>query len=77
MDVTFQQTPLSNSGINYPCKAYIDTILKSNEIDQKGVLTSQLFYKDTGLDTNDMKTGPNSGLFARYTSTIGVKIVDL
>ena len=43
VDVTFQQTPLSHSGNNYPYKAYIDTILKTNEIDQTGILTSQLF----------------------------------
>ena len=77
MDVTFQQSPLSHSGTNYPYKAYIDTILNSNEIYQKGVLTSQLFYKDTGLDTSDAKRGPNNGLFARYMFTIGGKIVDL
>ena len=49
INVTLQQTPLSHSGNNYPYKAYIDTIFKTNEIDQNGVLTSQLFYKDTRL----------------------------
>ena len=53
VDVTFQQTPLSHSGNNYPYKAYIDTILKTNENVQKGELTSQLFYKDVGPDTDD------------------------
>ena len=77
VDVTFQQTPLSHSGNNYPYKAYINTILKTNEIDQKGILTSLLFYKDNSLDTSDAKTGSNSGLFARCTSTIGGKIEDL
>ena len=77
VDVTFQQTPLSHSGNNYPYKAYIDTILKTNEIDQTGILTSQLFYKDNGQDTSDAKTGSNSGLFARCTATLGGKIVDL
>ena len=77
MDVTFQQTPLSHSGNNYPSKAYIDTILKTNEIDQTGILTSQLFYKDNGQDTSDVKTGSNSGLFVRCTAILGGKIVDL
>ena len=77
VDVTFQQTPLSHSGNNYPYKAYIDTILKTNEIDQTGILTSQLFYKDNGQDTSDAKTGSNSGLFARCTATLVGKIVDL
>ena len=75
--MTFQQTPLSHSRNNYPYKAYIDTILKTNEIDQTGILTSQLFYKDNGQDTSDAKTGSNSGLFARCTATLGGKIVDL
>ena len=39
VDVTFQQT-LSHSGNNYPYKAYIDTILKTNENVQKGELPS-------------------------------------
>ena len=77
VDVTFQQMPLSHSGNNYPYKAYIDTILKTNENVQKGELTSQLFYKDVGPDTDDAKLGPNSGLFNRYLATEGGKVVDL
>lgn len=57
VDVTFQQTPLSYSGNNYPYKTYIDTILKTNESVQKGELSSQLFYKDNGPDTDDAKSG--------------------
>ena len=77
VDVTFQQTPLSHSGNNYPYKAYIDTILKTNENVQKGELTSQLFYKDVGPDTDDAKSGTNSGLFNRSLATEGGKVVDL
>ena len=77
VDVTFQQTPLSHSGNNYPYKAYIDTILKTNENVQKGELTSQLFYKDVGPDTDDAKSGPNSGLFNRSLATKGRKVVVL
>ena len=77
VDVTFQKTPLSHSGNNYPYKAYIDTILKTNENVQKGELTSQLFYKDVGPDTDDAKSGPNSGLFNRSLATKGGKVVDL
>ena len=76
VDVTLQQTPLSHPGTNYAYKAYIDTILKTNQCTQKNVLTSQLFYKDTGPDMSDAKTGPNSGLFNRYLATIGGEIVD-
>ena len=37
--MTFQQTPLSHTGTNYPYEAYIDTILKSSKTTQEGVLT--------------------------------------
>ena len=77
VDVTFQQTPLSHSGNNYPYKAYIDTILKTNENVQKGELTSQSFYKDVGPDTDDAKSGPNLGLFNRSLATEGGKVIDL
>ena len=78
VDVTFQQTPLSHTGTNYPYKAYIDTILNTNENDQKGVLTSQFFYKDTGdLSTSDAKTGTNEGLKTRYTKTKEGQIIDM
>ena len=55
VDMTFQQTLLSHAGNNYPYKAYIDTILKTNESMQKWKLTSQLFYKDNGPETDDAK----------------------
>ena len=70
VDLTFQQTPLSHTSTNYPYKAYIHTILKTSKASQEGVLTSQLFYKDTGPDKADAKTG-NSGLFNRYLDTLG------
>ena len=77
-DVTFQQTPLSHTGVNYPYKAYIDTILNTSENEQKGILTSQFFYKDTGdVDTNDAKTGTNEGLKTRYAKTLHGKIIDM
>ena len=38
---------------------------------------SQLFYKDTVLVSSDAKTEQNNGLFVRYMSTVGGKIVDL
>ena len=77
VDVTFQQTQVSHTGTNYPYKAYIDTILKTNLSTQENLLTSQLFYKDKRPDTNDAKTGSNRGLFEQAVATIGGKIVDL
>ena len=77
VDVTFQQTQVSHTGTNYPYKAYIDTILKTNLSTKENLLTSQLFYKDKGPDTNDAKTGSNGGLFERAVATIGGKIVYL
>ena len=77
VDVTFQQTQVSHTGTNYPYKAYIDTILKTNQSTQQNLLSSQLFYKDVRPDTDDAKSGPNSGLFNRYWATRSGKIVDL
>ena len=77
VDVTFQKTQVSHTGTNYPYKAYIDAILKTNLSTQENLLTSQLFYKDKGPDTNNAKTGSNGGLFERAVATIGGKIVDL
>ncbi|XP_045158604.2 uncharacterized protein F54H12.2-like [Mercenaria mercenaria] len=78
VDVSLQQTPLSHTGINYPYKAYIDTILKSNRNIQENLLTSQQYYKDTGnVGTNDGKTGNNNGLFLRCALFKGSKIVEM
>jgi hypothetical protein len=78
VDVFLQQTPLSHTGINFPYKAYIDTILQSNEDKQKNLLVSQLYYKDTGnVGTNAVKAGNNNGLFYRYSLTKGSKIVEM
>ena len=78
VDVSMQQTPLSHTGIHYPYKAYIDTILQTNKDSQENMLTSQLFFKDNGdLGTNDAKTGSNNGLKTRYKYTEGSKIIDL
>ena len=78
VEVAFQQIPLGHSGANYPYKVYIDTILKTSTSQQKGVLTSQLFYKDTSNhDITNSKTGQNTGLFSRSWFTDGGLIVDL
>jgi hypothetical protein len=72
VNVSLQQTPLSHTEINYPYKAYIDTILQSNENTEKNLLAGQLYYKDTGnVGTNDGKTGYINGLFFRYSLTKG------
>ena len=57
VDVTFKQPQVSHTGTNYPYKAYIDTILKTNQSTQQNLLSSQLFHKDVGKDSNDAKTG--------------------
>ncbi|MCG8049145.1 MAG: hypothetical protein N0E48_26675 [Candidatus Thiodiazotropha endolucinida] len=79
IDVSLNQNMISNIGTNYPYKSYIDTILKTDQSTQDNILSSQLFYKDTGdnPDSADAKTGPNSGLFSRYMATKGGKIADL
>lgn len=78
IEVAFQQTSLGHEGTNYPYKAYIDTLLKTNEAQQKGLMTSQLFFKDTGdHDDPDFKTGSNESLTTRSIYTVGGNIVDL
>ena len=77
VDVTFQQTQVSHTGTNYPYKAYIDTILKTNQSSQQNLFSSRLFYKDNLPDNNDAKPGPNSGLFNRYFAIGDGNVVDL
>ena len=78
VDFALQQNSVSHLGTTYPYKAYIDTILNTNEMEQHNILTSQLFYKDVkNHDDNDAKTGSNLGLFKRYKRTQGGKIIDL
>lgn len=78
VEVSFQQTPMTHWGANYPYKAYIDTLLKTDKTVQDNLLTSQLFFKDTGdLDSSDAKTGTNLGLIKRFDTTKAGKIVDL
>ena len=63
VDVTFQQTQVLHTGTNYPYKAYIDTILKTNLSTQLNLLTSQLFYKDSATGTDDGKMNSNAAFF--------------
>ncbi len=78
IDVAFQQTPFGHTGKNYAYKAYIDTILKTNESIQKTSLTGQLFFKDTvNLDDTDGRAGLNKGQHYRNKYTYGGKTVDL
>lgn len=51
--------PLSHIGK----KAYLNTILKTNQCNEKNILTSQLFYKDSGPDSSDVKTSRNAEPF--------------
>ena len=47
VDVTFQQTPLSHSGNNYPYKAYIVPSLKPMRLIKRGYLPVNYFTKIT------------------------------
>ncbi len=70
IDVALQQTPISQLGVNYPYKAYIDTILNTNETVQQNYLTSQTFYRDSAGFMDVFKiNGGNSGLFSRAKAT--------
>ena len=73
----FQQTQVAQTGTNYPYKAYIDTIPKTKLRTLQNLLTSQLFYKENGPDTNDARMQTNRGLYLLHLSTVGGKRVDL
>ena len=66
MEYELQQTSVTHSITNDPCKAYIDTLRSTQE---RRVISnsSQLFLKDeTGyFDDSDIQTGSNYGLFSK------------
>lgn len=78
IECQLQQKSVSDVGTNYPYKAYIDTLMTTDE--SKHVFnSSQLFIKDTSgqFDSPDAKTGPNLGLFERWTYTRDGGLLDL
>lgn len=78
VEVSLQQSPQTQWGINYPYKAYIDTILKTNKNEQLGPLSNQLFVMDDpDLAANDPKTGSNSALFTRWKVTQTGQMIEL
>ena len=75
VDFNVQQHPTTETGTNYPYKAYIDTLLNATSEHE---LDCQLFEFDnpTNSDITD-PSGSNRGLFERAKYTSGGKIVDL
>ena len=78
VECQLQQQSVSDVGTNYPYKAYIDTLLKSKE-SRKIDNSSQLFTKDSSgqFDSVDAKTGPNQGLYERWSYTRDGGVADL
>ena len=61
VDMTFQQTQMSHTSTNYPYKAYIDTILKTNLNTQKTCLPVSCFTKTRDQILTMLKRGPTGG----------------
>lgn len=77
IDCSLQQTGVGQTGNNYPYKAYIDTLMSTSPND-KVVLDSQLFVKDTaGHDDSDVRSGFNNGLYQRSMYTDEGRILEL
>ncbi len=77
IDFSLQQIPISQLGVNYPYKAYIDTMLNTNASIQNNYLTSQMFYKDSYVNDDATINGGNGGLYSRSRHTANGKIADL
>ncbi|KAK3085129.1 hypothetical protein FSP39_024862 [Pinctada imbricata] len=73
-----QQKPVSQVGTNYPYKAYIDTLMTTDE-SKRCFNGSQLFFKDSSgqFDDADAKIGGNLGLYERWSYTRNGGVVDL
>ncbi|KAK3083633.1 hypothetical protein FSP39_000538 [Pinctada imbricata] len=78
VECQMQQKPVSQVGTNYPYKAYIDTLMTTDE-SKRCFNGSQLFFKDSSgqFDDADAKTGGNLGLYERWSYTRNGGVVDL
>lgn len=70
VDCSLKQTSVTQTGTNYPYKAYIDTLLETGDNDRV-LRDSQLFGKDTPghHDDADVRNGANTGLYIRSMYT--------
>ena len=75
VDFNLQQQPTTETGTNYPYKAYLDILLDATDEHE---LSSQLFIMDTAgrFDITD-PSGSNKGLFDRAKVTSGGKTIDI
>ena len=72
VDCSLQQTSVTQTGTNYPYKAYIDTLLESGANDRV-LRDSQLFQKNTPGRHDDA----NTGLFIRSLYTDKGRLLEL
>ena len=68
VDCSLQQTSVTQTGTNYPYKAYIDTLLETGANDRV-LRDSQLFEKDSPRYHDDVRNGANIGLYTRSMYT--------
>ena len=68
VDCSLQQTSVTQTGTNYPYKAYIDTLLETGANDRV-LRDSQLFEKDSPGYHDNVRNGANIGLYTRSMYT--------
>ena len=76
MDCSLQQTSATQTGTNYPYKAYIDTLLETGANDRV-LRDSQLFEKDSHGYYGDVRNGANIGLYTRSMYTDEGRLLEL
>ena len=77
-DLFLNQTLTSSSGVNYPYKAAIDTLLNgSNEASLSRLQCEGFFMDEPGfMDEDDPLEGPNKGLSKRFVMTSGSALTE-
>ena len=67
VEVSLQGKVVTTPNANYGYNAYIQTLLKSSGDEKSSTLTSQLYHLDQAgkMDSTNVNTGVNEGLFAR------------
>jgi hypothetical protein len=76
VDCSLQQTSGTQTGTNYPYKAYIDTLLETSANDRV-LRASQLFEKDSPGYHDDVRNGANIGMYTRSMYTDEGRLLEL
>lgn len=79
VEVQLQQKNVGSSGMLYPFKAYLDTLLHYGVDERESHLQSQMYFPDSfdKMGTSDPIGGNNKGLAYRTNLVSGSRIVDM